>query len=298
MTGDPVVLVVAPTGAEVTRAQQPHLPHTPREIARESIECAEAGATVVHVHVREADGTPSACPTLFREVAGLIRAKSAMLINASTGGAVGMSLAERLNAFAAMPDLVGLETGSINFGSDDVFATTGAMTAEIAAEAQKRSIPVEVEAFDVGHVVRAVELAESGVLPSPLFVNFVFGVPTGIDSSRAGLHAMRRPLREMDRWGVTAVGRSQWDMLEIALIGGATAVRVGFEDGLYLRSRKKAGSNADLAHEAAHLAGECGRSIAAIGDAVALFGRDAGEGAPGPSESHPETGDVVPIRRA
>src|SRR5262249_13940182 len=111
----PVVITVAPTGAEVTRADNPALPHTPAEIAADAVDCAEAGAAIVHLHVREDDGAPSARPELFTQAISLIRAQSEIVTMVSTGGAVWMPMDERMAGLDAEPDMAGVETGSMNF---------------------------------------------------------------------------------------------------------------------------------------------------------------------------------------
>src|SRR5262249_5674540 len=121
----PLVVTVAPTGAEVTRAENPALPHTPAEIAADVLACAEAGAAVCHRHVREEDGTPSSRPELFAEAVQLIRERSPIVTMISTGGAVWMPMEERMTGLEAGPDLAGVETGSMNFG-DDPFVTVPA----------------------------------------------------------------------------------------------------------------------------------------------------------------------------
>src|SRR5262249_39795199 len=114
----PVVITVAPTGAEVTREDNPALPHTPVELAEDAAACADAGAAVVHLHVREEDGTPSARPELFAQTISLIRERSELVTMVSTGGAVWMPMDERMAGLDAEPDMAGVETGSMNFGEE------------------------------------------------------------------------------------------------------------------------------------------------------------------------------------
>jgi 3-keto-5-aminohexanoate cleavage enzyme len=230
----PVVITVAPTGAEVTREDNPALPHTPAEIADDALACAEAGASVVHLHVREEDGTPSGRPELFAETIERIRAESSLITMVSTGGAVWMSIEERTTGLEADPDLAGVETGSMNFG-EDPFVTVPADARGIVERATERGIGLEVEAFDIGHVVQAVRMFERGELPAPLRANLVFGVPGGIDASPDALGAMERPLPAGTHWSVTAVGRHQCRILALAVLQGAGGIRVGFEDGVYIR---------------------------------------------------------------
>jgi 3-keto-5-aminohexanoate cleavage enzyme len=118
----PVVLTVAVTGADVFRENNPNIPYTTAEIADSSIEAAGAGATVVHLHVREDDGTPSGRPELFKDVIERIRAGSDLLTMVSTGGSNEMTIEERTTGLEARPDISGVESGSMNFG-DDTFIT-------------------------------------------------------------------------------------------------------------------------------------------------------------------------------
>ena len=259
----PVVITVAPTGAEVTRADNPALPHTPAEIAADALACAEAGAAIVHLHAREEDGTPSSRPELFAETIERVRADSSMVTMVSTGGAVSMSMEERLTGLDAKPDLAGVETGSMNFG-DDIFVTAPPDARKVIERAAELGIGLEAEIFDVGHVVQAVRMLERGELPAPLRANLVFGVPGGIDASPEALAAMTRPLPPGTHWSITAVGRHQRRMLALALLNGAGGIRVGFEDAVYLRRGVLAASNAELVADAAELVQTLGRRVATI----------------------------------
>jgi len=272
MTWDakPVVITVAPTGAEVTRDDNPALPHTPVEIAADALACAGAGAAVVHLHVREDDGTPSSRPELYAETIEAIRASSRMVTMVSTGGAVWMSVDERTTGLEARPDLAGVEAGSMNFG-EEPFVTLPRHARSIVERATALGIGLEVEAFDVGHVVQAVRMLERGELPAPLRANLVFGVPGGVDASPEALDAMVRPLPPETHWCVTAVGRHQRRLLALGLLRGAGGIRVGFEDGVYLRKGVKAASNAELVADVAALVEWLGRRVATIDEARELL---------------------------
>ena len=266
----PVVITVAPTGAEVTRADNPALPHTPEEIAADALACAEAGAAVVHIHVREEDGTPSSRPELFAETIERIRASSPMVTMVSTGGAITMSMEERMTGLEARPDLSGVETGSMNFG-DDLFVTSPPDARRVIERATALGIGLEAEMFDVGHVVQGVRMLERGELPAPLRANLVFGVPGGIDASPEALAAMMRPLPAGTHWSITAVGRHQRRMLALALLNGAGGIRVGFEDAVYLRRGVLAASNAELVADAVALVRALGRRVATIDESRELL---------------------------
>jgi 3-keto-5-aminohexanoate cleavage enzyme len=257
----PVVLTVAVTGADVFRENNPNIPYTTAEIADSSIEAAGAGATVVHLHVREDDGTPSGRPELFKDVIQRIRAGSDLLTMVSTGGSNEMTIAERTTGLEAQPDISGVESGSMNFG-DDTFITPPAAGRGIIERATEAGIALEVEAFDVGHVISAIRWLEQGILPPPLRINLVFGVPGGIDASPEALAAMIRPLPSGTFWTVTCIGRHHPRMLALALLNGAPGIRTGLEDVAYLRRGVLAPSNAALVEMAVGLAGALGREVA------------------------------------
>jgi 3-keto-5-aminohexanoate cleavage enzyme len=258
---NPVVLTVAITGADVFRENNPNIPYTTKEIADSSIEAGEAGATVVHLHVREDDGTPSGRPELFKDVIERIRAGSGLLTMVSTGGANDMTIEERTTGLEAKPDISGVESGSMNFG-DETFITPPPAGRGIIERASSQGIALEVEAFDVGHVVSAVRWLEQGVLPPPLRINLVFGVPGGIDATPEALVAMLRPLPDDAFWTVTCIGRHHQRMLALALLHGAPGIRTGLEDVAYIRKGELAPSNAALAEMAVAMARNLGREVA------------------------------------
>lgn len=257
----PVVITVAPTGAEVTRRDNPAVPYTPQEIADEVIEAVQAGATVAHLHVRNPDGTPSSSSDLFREAVSRIRAQTSALIMVSTGGAIGMTVEERVSGLDAAPDLSSIETGSLNFG-EDLFPTLPRETVAIAERATAAGAGLEVEAFELGHIDAATRLHERGALPDPLRFNLVLGVPGAAAATTRNLIALAGAVPSGATWGVTAVGRHQKQMLALAVLLGADCVRVGFEDAVYLRRGVLARSNAELVADMAELIQRLGRTVA------------------------------------
>ena len=268
---DPAVLTVAVTGADVFRDNNPNIPYTTEEIANSSIEAADAGATVAHLHVREDDGTPSGRPELFKDVIERIRAGSDLLTMVSTGGANDMTIDERTTGLEAGPDISGVESGSMNFG-DETFITPPPAGRGIVEKAKAAGIALEVETFDVGHVVSAVRWLESGLLPSPLRINLVFGVPGGIDASPEALDAMLRPLPPETFWTVTCIGRHHQRMMALALLRGAPGIRTGLEDVAYISKGVHAASNAALCEMAVELARTLGRDVATQAEAKELLG--------------------------
>jgi 3-keto-5-aminohexanoate cleavage enzyme len=258
---NPVVVTCAITGADVFRENNPNIPYTTKEIADSSIEAAEAGATVVHLHVREDDGTPSGRPELFVDVIDRIRAASDVLTMVSTGGANDMTIDERVTGLEAKPDISGVESGSMNFG-DETFITPPPAGRGIIERATQAGIALEVEAFDVGHVVSAVRWLEEGILPAPMRINLVFGVPGGVDATPEALEAMRRPLPEGTFWTVTCIGRHHQRLLGLACLLGAPGIRTGLEDVAYISKGVLAPSNGALVEMAVNLARSLGREVA------------------------------------
>jgi len=258
---DPVVLTCAITGADVFRENNPNIPYTTEEVANSSIEAAEAGATVVHLHVREDDGTPSGKPELFVDVLDRIRAGSDVLTMVSTGGANDMTIEERTGGLEGKPDISGVESGSMNFG-DETFITPPPAGRGIIERALGMGIALEVEAFDVGHVISAVRWLEDGTLPSPMRINLVFGVPGGIDASPEALDAMLRPLPPRTFWTVTCIGRHHQRLMGLALLRGAPGIRTGLEDVAYIARGVHAESNGQLCEMAVSLAKTLGREVA------------------------------------
>jgi 3-keto-5-aminohexanoate cleavage enzyme len=266
-----VVVTVAVTGADVFRENNPNIPYTTREIAESSVEAARAGARVVHLHVREDDGTPTGRPELFQDVITRIRNDSDLITMVSTGGANDMTIDERTTGLAAQPDLSGVESGSMNFG-DETFVTPPPAARGIVEKALGSGIGLEVEAFDVGHVVSAVRWLEQGLLPAPMRINLVFGVPGGIDASPEALAAMIRPLPPETFWTVTCIGRHHQRLLGLALLHGAPGIRTGLEDVAYISRGVLAPSNAALVTAATELARAVGREVADQDQARSLLG--------------------------
>lgn len=265
-----VILTAALVGAEVTREQTPYLPITAAEIAEEARRCREAGAAVVHLHVRNPDGSPSQDTRLFREAIDAIRARTDVVVQVSTGGAVGMTIDERCGPLACRPEMATLNCGSLNFGSD-VFINTRPQIRDIARRIQESGSVAELECYEVGHVDEALALAREGLLRGPLHFQFVLGVPGGIGAREEVLRFLASQVPEGATWGCAAVGRHQRPMTELALrLGGH--VRVGLEDNIYLDKGVLSEGSAPLVARAAASARELGREPVSPERARALLG--------------------------
>lgn len=253
-----IILTAAIVGAEVTREQTPHLPITPQEIADEAARCREAGVAVIHLHVRNDDGSNTQSKERFAETIERIRAKTDCIIQVTTGGAVGMSIEERVGPLACKPEMATLNCGSLNFG-DDVFVNTRPQIKDIAARLAQAGSVAELECYEVGHVEEALLLAEKGMIPRPLHFQFVLGVPGGIGASERNIRYMASLVPVDASWAVAAVGRFQQPMTEVAMrLGGH--VRVGLEDNIYLSKGVLSEGSAPLVARAAAYARSIGRT--------------------------------------
>lgn len=266
----PLVITAAIVGAEVTREHTPYLPITAAELADEAARCRDAGASVIHLHVRNADGTPSQSAELFGEAITRIREKTDVIVQVSTGGAVGMSIDERLGGLACKPEMATLNCGTINFG-DDVFVNTRADIRKIAARIREAGSIAELECYEVGHVHEAVELFTRGMISAPLHFQFVLGVPGGIRASEDVVVFMKSQIPEGSTWAVAAVGRFQQPMTELAIRLGGHA-RVGLEDNIYMEKGVLAEGSAPLVARAAAYAKTVGREVVEPDRARKLLG--------------------------
>jgi 3-keto-5-aminohexanoate cleavage enzyme len=264
------ILTAAIVGAEITRAQTPYLPITADEIADEAARCRDAGAAVVHLHVREPDGKPSQSSELFARAIEAVRKKTDVVVQTSTGGAVGMSLDERAGPLACRPEMATLNCGTLNFG-DDVFVNTRPEIRDMARRIREAGSMPELECYEVGHIDEALSLVVEGLLSPPLHFQFVLGVPGGIGAREDVLSFMIAQIPAGASWAVAAVGRHQKPMTEAALRLGGHA-RVGLEDNIYLAKGVLSEGSAPLVARAAAYAGSIGRSVADPARARVMLG--------------------------
>ncbi len=269
--GDPVIITAAVVGAEVTRAQSPHVPYTPVEIAQAAVDAWRSGAAVVHLHARWPDGRPSQEAVHFREIVDRIRAAgSDVVVQCSTGGAIGMGVEERLGSLVEGAEMGTLNLGTMNFG-DDVFVNARPDIAKIAARLRQKGLVAECEVYDAGMLDTLRWLLAKGHLASPYHVQFVLGVPGGMSASERNLRFLVEGLPEPTHWTAAGVGRAQLELATLALrLGGH--VRVGLEDNLYLSKGVLAKGSHELVEAAVRLAGEARREPATPAEARALLG--------------------------
>lgn len=267
---DPVVITVAPTGAEVTRRDNPNLPITPQEIAEEVARSADEGASVVHIHARTDDGRPTTDPGVLRRIRDLIAERTDVVIGMSTGAEVGMSHDERIRVLDAEPQIASLNCGSMNFG-DEIFDNHPSLIEALATRMRAQGVRPELEAYDLGMLATAGRLLERGLLDEPPLYNMVMGVPGGIAATSGNLLAMLENRPRPGPWSVTGVGRHQLPLTTLACVLGGH-MRVGFEDNVSYRRGEPATSNAQLVARARRIAEELGRPVATPEEARRILG--------------------------
>lgn len=258
----PAIITAAICGAETTREMTPHLPITAEELGEEAARCREAGAAVIHLHVRHADGSPSQDKALFQKAIDAIRARCDVLVQTSTGGAVGMTADERAQPLECIPppDMASLNAGSLNFG-EDVFLNPFPMVREFAKRMRAKGIGYELECYDVGHVEACLRLAQEGVIELPAHFDFVLGVRGGMQASEENLRFLMSKLPAGSTFNVAGIGRFQLPMAELALKLGGHA-RCGLEDNVYLSKGVLAKGSFELVDKVAQLARAAGREPA------------------------------------
>lgn len=267
---DKLIITAALTGAEVTRDQQPALPITPDEIARAAEDCVKAGAAIVHLHARQADGSSTQDKEMYRRIIAAIRERCDVIVQVSTGGAVGMTPAERLAPVTLSPEMATLSMGSLNFG-DDVFMNHPADMEIFAQAMRKHGVKPEFELFDSGMITTLNRWLKKGLLSTPLHVDFVLGIPGGMAGTPEALMYMRSQLPAGASWTVAGIGAAELPLATLAILLGGH-VRVGFEDNIYYRKGELASSNAQLVERIARISRELERPLATPDEARAILG--------------------------
>jgi uncharacterized protein (DUF849 family) len=292
---DKVIITCAVTGSIHTPTMSPHLPITPSEIADAAIGAAEAGAAVVHLHARNPkDGKPSQDPRYFREFAPVIKQRSNVVLNFTTGGGMGMTVEERLQpALQLKPEVASLNMGSMNFGlyemlgrykefkhdwerpylagtDEAIFKNTFKDIAHILESCSGNDTRFEIECYDIGHLYTAAHFLDRGLVKPPLFIQSVFGIRGGIGPHPEDVMHMRRTADRLFGddylWSVLGAGRSQmYVAVQSAVMGGN--VRVGLEDSLWLGKGQLAKTNGEQVAKVRRILEEIGLTVATPDDA-------------------------------
>lgn len=269
---DKLIITAAICGAEVTKEQNPAVPYTVEEIVREAKSAVDAGAAIVHLHVREDDGTPTQSKSRFKEcIDAIYKVCPDVILIPSTGGAVGMTAEERLQPTELFPEMATLDCGTCNFG-DEVFSNTMPMMRDFGKRMLENNIKPEYECFEMGHLDTVLNMAKKGQVPgAPMQFNFVLGVPGCTPATVQNLCWLVNGIPAGSTWTATGIGRHAFTLAAPAIAMGGN-VRVGFEDNLYLERGVLAKSNGELVAKVVRIAKELGRSIASPTEAREILG--------------------------
>jgi 3-keto-5-aminohexanoate cleavage enzyme len=266
----PAIVTAAICGAETTREMTPYLPITADELGEEAARCQAAGASVVHLHVRRDDGSPTQDKELFARAIAAIRKRCDIIVQTSTGGAVGMTADERAQPLECGPEMASLNAGSLNFG-DDVFLNPFPLVREFARRMREKKIVPELECYDAGHVDSCLWLQSQGVIDAPGHFDFVLGVRGGMAATEENLRFLISKLPAGATFNVAGIGRHQLGMAALSLRLGGHA-RCGLEDNIYLSKGVLAKGSYELVAQVAALAREAGRTVATPAQARQLLG--------------------------
>jgi 3-keto-5-aminohexanoate cleavage enzyme len=266
------LITVAPTGAEADKLKAPALPVTLEELVQTAKECEEAGAAVIHVHIRDAEGRPTLDPSRLRDTVTALRESTGLVVQLSTGGAVTDPYEHRLKVLDARPDACSLTCGTVNFG-DDVFMNPWPFMAELYQLTQAREIVPEFELFDLGHVASLHRLLDAYGEPygGHVHCDLVMGVPGGMPGDTRSLVAAVEALPEGATWSATGIGRTSLPVMYAALSAGGH-LRVGMEDTLTYAKGRPVTANAQLVERAATLVKLAQREPMSPGEARSFLG--------------------------
>jgi 3-keto-5-aminohexanoate cleavage enzyme len=283
---DPVIITCSISGVVANRDQCPGIPYTPEEYGAEARRAVDEGASMIHIHARRPDGTPSFEIEDFRAITEAILSDvDDVIINYSTG-AIGVPLEKRIAYLAALkPDIAALNMGSMNYAKysarrkDFVFSTVFENSFEtittLLEAMNEHGIKPEHECFDTGHVANLDPLLDKGLLKEPLQISCVMGVTGGVRPNARNLAHMAENVPGgpdgPNEWGVIGISRDQWMLIAAALTLGGN-VRAGLEDNFYLPDGTMARSNGDLIAKARQLTEDIGRRPATVAEAREMLG--------------------------
>jgi uncharacterized protein (DUF849 family) len=273
---EPCIITVAITGSVARKSHNPAVPETVAEQIESAHEAFEAGASLVHYHSRQDDGSPGTIPAKFAEFQeGIRKHCPGIIVQFSTGGRSGVG-SERGSMLHHRPDMASLTTGSCNFPKS-VYENSNELIEELATKMLEFDVKPEIEVFDLAMLYRAADLAKQGLLKNPLHVQFVLGVKNALPAHRDILEFELEKLGELlpdATWAAAGVGKHQLEVNSWCLeLGGH--LRTGLEDNIYIDAGKLAPSNAALVKRAADMCSQYGRHPASAAEARKILGLES-----------------------
>lgn len=270
---EPCIITVAITGAVPRKEDNPAVPVTPPEQIESTHEAFEAGASLVHIHVRNEDQSPGSDPEKFAEIQeGVMKHCPGMIIQFSTGGR-GRELSQRGAMLGLRPDMASLATGSVNFPTS-IYENPPSFVDELASTMLQYDIKPEIEIFDVAMLYNAASLVKRNLLATPAHVQFVLGIPNALPARRSLLEFLISELNDVlpgATWTAAGIARHQYTVNEWCLeLGGHC--RTGLEDNIKYDRDRLASSNAELVTKIVDIADEFGRRPATPQEARQILG--------------------------
>ncbi len=270
----PIVIACAITGSVPRKKDNPAVPITPAEQVESTHAAFEAGASLVHIHVRNPDESASSDPVLFGLVQeGVRRHCPGMIVQFSTGGR-GRDPAARGNALDLRPDMASLSTGSVNFPTI-VYENPASLVVDLATRMQRYGVRPEIELFDLSHIHGARRLIDAGLMDDRPHVQVVMGVRNALPAEEHLLDLMLGEIRRIlprATWTAAGIGANQARVMGWALARGAHGVRTGLEDNIRVGKDRLAASNAELVTLAAEALARAGCRPASAAEARTALG--------------------------
>ena len=267
-----LIITCAISGAEVTKKDNPYVPYTVEETIEEAYQAYKAGASIIHLHVRNDDGSPTQSKLRYQKIMKGIRKRCPdVIIQPTTGGAVGMNRDTRLKPTELNIEMATLDCGTLNFGGDDIFVNTENDIKYFAERMKERHILPELECFEKGHVDMVLRLHKKGFMIEPLHFSFVLGVNGGMTGEERDFHFMRESIPKHCTYSVAGIGRFEFSLAELAIRYGGH-IRVGLEDNIYLEKGLLAKGNKELVEKVVSLAKKYNREIATPKEAREILG--------------------------
>jgi uncharacterized protein (DUF849 family) len=271
-----LIITAALCGAGTTKAQTPHVPITPDEIAADSVACVKAGASVLHIHVRDKDGANSMDTEIFVEVIGKVRAALAAegldaVLNLTTSGSKFSEELRMAHLPVLKPEMCSYDPGTMNWANSYVFLNTPVFLEKLGKYIQELDIKPELEIFDGGMIGNVNYYIKKGVLKTPCHVQFVLGVTGGMPGDAEALSYLLPKIPAGSTWSITGIGKSHIPCMLLGLAEGCDGLRVGLEDNIFYDKGVLA-TNAQLVARAAEFGRLAGREIANAAEAREIFG--------------------------
>ena len=273
---DLCVVTCAVSGVLANRRQCPNIPYTPVEIAEECRRAYDAGASVVHIHARNDDGSPTFSPAVFAKIKEEVRSRCPIILNYSTGTILDDVGEQCTYIRESRPEIAALNMGTMNYSKysrarkafdfDMVFPNTYGKIEKLLSAMNESGVKPELECFDTGHTHGVWPLLDKGVLKPPLQFSFIVNVLGGIPGHVESLQLQTKIMPPGSEWEVIGISHGQWRMLAAALVLGGN-IRCGLEDHLYLPSGEMAKSNGELVEVAVRLVRDVGRRPATVEEA-------------------------------